>query len=146
VLTAGHWGDEFDRYTVQNVSHDHSAPWRMASEMIVEKVRAIEFPYRPSRLNCCFAWLDEVTARNSIALTPAWCVEVADVVNLGAKRFVADFELMSSRTRFRVDVPFLPMTVEIARRYWTGAQVQVPEMLIESDLRIAGVLSRPEQR
>jgi hypothetical protein len=141
VLTAGHFGRMLESFTTKNASDDSSAPWRMASEMIVEMIRTIEFPHRPSRLNCCYAWRDETAAREFLSQAPpGYCLTAVVALNPDAKQFLADFQLMSAVTRFREDVPFLPWNVQIARHYWSGEQIQVPELLIESNLRVLEVL------
>lgn len=140
VLSMGHWGDGFSRYTIARCSTDFWAPWRVASESIIERVRALEFPDRPSRFRCCFACPDEATARGLLANSPGCCVEVCEPMDPRAKQFTADFALLSSDSRFGLHDPFLATNERIARQYWTGAKARVPELLIESDLRVIGIL------
>ncbi|MDM0029649.1 hypothetical protein [Variovorax saccharolyticus] len=97
-------------------------------------------PKRPSRLRCSFAWLDEIDARFALAQEPKRCIEVCEPVDPHANQFVADFNLLSSGSRYRMDKPFLPTIERIARQYWTGDKVAKPEILIESDLRVIRVL------
>lgn len=140
VVPAGNFGRMFDLFTLQNVADDELAPWRLASEMVVEKVRVTEFPNRPSRLACSFAWLDEATARWWASQLPGSRVQVVEALDVQAKQFVGDYELMSSTTRCRADVQFLPTNTEIARRYWSGSVARIAEVLIESDLRVVEAL------
>ncbi|WP_093386820.1 hypothetical protein [Variovorax sp. OV329] len=140
VLAAGHWGDGFTRYTIARCQTDFWAPWRVASEAIIERVRAIEFPQRPSRLRCSFSWPDEASARVALAQSPGWCIEILEPIDPLANQFVADFALLSSGSRFQLHAPFLLDNERIARQYWTGGQAVAPELLIESDLRVVGVL------
>lgn len=140
ILSKGSWGDEFSRYTIARCSTDFLAPWRVASESIIERVRALEFPARPSRLRCCFSFPDEATARGLLANSPGYSVEVCEPVNPQANQFTADFSLLSSNSRFGLHEPFLATNERIARLYWSGGQSLIPELLIESDLRVIGVL------
>jgi len=140
VFSAGHWRQGFDEYSMRVEGRDPIAPWRMAGEFIIEHVRASAFPDRPSRLNCCFAWPDEENARLCVNQSPGHCIEVVEPVLPDARRFVADFALLLSRNLHQIDAKFLPHVMTVARQYWTGGKAQAPEVLIESDLRLVGVL------
>jgi hypothetical protein len=140
VLTAGYFGNGFNAYAIGRV-HDPMAAWLLASETTIEKIRAPKFPSRPSRMRCCFAWFDEANARLSLNQSPEHCLEFVEVLSPQANWFVGDFALLFARSRLPARVPFLPLNEAIARRYWAGGQPAAPEMLIESDLKVIGVLT-----
>ena len=145
VLSAGHWGSVFETYRVQltpnwDVLTDQGpfAPWRLASELIFETVRLKEFPNRPSRLECAYVWDDEAEARKSMHESPGTRLEEVEIIDPDALRFRADFFLVSAFARFRQPTHFLPSTREVARKYWAGKELRVPELLVMSDLRVLG--------
>lgn len=143
ILQPGNWGRRLDCSRYWNPSGQQitiegfNEPWRLASEMTLEAIRAAEFGDRPSRLNCVFV-MDGVKAvdacRAYLGGNPhLYEVEIQSPI---AKSFAADFSLLNGAIRFAIGVDFLPNNRGIARRYWAGGNCAVPETLTESPILI----------
>jgi len=100
-------------------------------EVVLEWVRATEFPTLPSRATCHFAWEREDWARDYHAgLTGAMLYEIQPS---GSPRlFRADYNLGNA---FR-ERDTLLRAVERARRYWRGELEGRPEILIQGPIAI----------
>ncbi|WP_244124137.1 MULTISPECIES: DUF2441 domain-containing protein [Burkholderia] len=142
VLKPGHWGATLDKshYWEPSPGQQFSIdafhePWRLASEAMLETIRASEFSSRPSRFNCVFV-LDGMSTvelcRPHLGGNPH--LYEIELVDPAANTFVADFNLLRWTSRFAPRVPFFPNTREIARRYWSGVDPMVPETLTSSDV------------
>lgn len=149
ILQPGNWGRRLDSSRYWNPSgmqltlEGFNEPWRLASEMTLEAIRAAEFSDRPSRLNCVFVMdgMNAVDACRAYLGGNPYLYEV-ELTSATAKRFIADFSLLNGATRFAIGVDFLPNNRDIARRYWEGGNCAVPEMLTESPILIRKRLSR----
>jgi hypothetical protein len=148
VLQPGNWGRKLDCSRYRNPSghqltiEGFNEPWRLASEMTLEAIRAAEFNDRPSRLSCVFV-MDGLKAvdvcRTYLGANP-YLYEV-ELQNPIAKTFVADFSLLNGANRFSIGVDFLPNNRNIARKYWAGDSCAVAEILTESPIVIRKQLS-----
>jgi hypothetical protein len=100
-------------------------------EVILEWVRATEFPALPSRSTCHFAWEREDWAREyHHGLTQATLYEIQPA---GVPRlFRADYALGNA---FR-EHDTLGRMIERSRRYWRGEVEGRPEILIQGQLVI----------
>lgn len=141
VLSPGRWGEALASThcwpsggNLQLDLNRFYAPWRIASEMVLETVRVLEFPDRPSRLQCVFLYDDENLARSALsgAMQGAQFLYEAKIVDSAAKIFRGDFDLLKAQSRFDPSVPFLPRNREIARTYWRGTVSGTPEIVAES--------------
>lgn len=143
ILQPGNWGRRLDCSRYWNPSGQQitiegfNEPWRLASEMTLEAIRAVEFSDRPSRLNCVFVMngMKAVDACRAHLGGNPYLYEI-ELESPIAKSFVADFSLLNGVNRFAVGVDFLPNNRDIARRYWAGGNCAVPETLTESPILI----------
>jgi hypothetical protein len=112
-------------------------------ETLLEKVRAEEFPQRPSRMRGIFAWVGLRVARRSYWYGDPgtgphrWLYEVA----------VPDEPLFMTDHRFvpPPDCPTVEEAAELSRFYWAGVTEQWPryqlELVTEQPLTITRVVS-----
>jgi hypothetical protein len=123
VVSPGRWGQ-----TIVATGPDHDFYYR---ELVWEQVRATEFPGRPSRMDCAFAFQSEASA-----LTWAESGERIYAVSVGPESptFLAD---MTWITVARQGHGFADV-LEIVRRYWRGEASGHPaiELLVAGDLKI----------
>jgi hypothetical protein len=131
VVSPGRWGQ-----TVLATGPDHHFYYR---ELVWEQVRATEFPSRPSRMACAFAFQSEASA-----LTWAESGERIYAVSVGPESpaFMAD---MTWITVARQNHAFADV-LEIVRRYWRGEVSDDPtvELLVAGDLKINREVTAPD--
>ena|SRR5437868_8328196 len=129
VIHPGNWGRILNCYTQQQGN-----AWMLAREFVFESIRAAEFPNLPSRLSCAFAFevLDHANQyrSNFSPWNPLYEVELVDE---SAPIHRAAFNLIVFPA---AQVTFVPVAVELARKYWSGAEVQIVEILTRSALRV----------
>ena len=141
VLQPGRWGDVFRTQYFFDASSANGAlaGWRLASELIIEDVRRGEFPDLPSRLACIFAHDEGQIARSWLppgAINATHFIYEVELVDVSAPTHRAALNLMSAINRFSASEPFCSLTERLARAYWRGDDIHIPEIVIASPLRI----------
>lgn len=127
IILPGNWGR-----IVGKLGFAHGAALR---ELVLEDVRAREFPSLPSRLACAFAietLEDAIAYRNAAALVSL--IYEVDFVDPAASHHQTDYALIA---------PSGALNLDWARAYWRGSQAipsdgrpQRTEILTMSPLRI----------
>jgi hypothetical protein len=101
-------------------------------ELVLELVRAKEFPGRPSRLESLFLWEQEERARSFHSRRPwqtgLYEVELVEV----SRQFIAEMDLVS----YWRDGETTATWMERAREYWTNTSARAPEVLVDGTARI----------
>lgn len=111
----------------------------LARELAFESVRASEFPELPSRLSCAFAFetLDHANQYKG-KLSPWNPLYEVELIDATAPQHRAAFNLV----QFPGDqTEFLPVVAAWAHKYWRGEEIQVPELLTMSPLRVKQLVS-----
>lgn len=133
-LGGGNFGRGYRAYYLNIASQQQALNgWKIASEYVIESVREKRYPDRPSRLTCSYAYNDEDLARRC---NPNWRIYEVEPVNASARTHVAAFNLMSSDVRYSPLEPFIPYIERIADDYWAGRRITIPEVLVDSLLRV----------
>lgn len=111
----------------------------LAREFVFESIRVSEFPNLPSRLSCAFAFEDLDHANqyrsNFSPWNPLYEVELVDEL---APMHRAAFNLIVFPA---AQGAFVPASVELARKYWNGAEIQTVEILTKSALRVKHMIA-----
>jgi hypothetical protein len=144
IVQAGRWGSALRSYQFDAGSSGGAwNGWRLASEVILEKVRLQVAPHLPSRWDCSFAFDDLSVARAQGQLSqPNLTIYEVELVNPNAAVHRTDWHLMSAATRFASGKPFTMQTEQIARTYWSASVTPtIPEVLCASDLRVIAIVS-----
>lgn len=132
IIEAGNFGRIINAYR-----NDKGDPWAISRELVFEMVRKESWPHLPSRLNCSFLFTNiEDAQRGMEAFSGGFVfghrIYRAELVEPDAPFHVADFN--------QVGIPqgteFLQPMIHKARRYWAGKQIEVPEFLTTSAIRI----------
>lgn len=137
LLGAGHFGRGYRRYP-----YDISSPqgafngWKVAKELIFERVRTQSYPLLPSRLECSYAFLNREDALRDFS--PGNGLFAFEVLLTGplAPSHVGDFSLLSSTNSPSNSDPFIPWAEAIAHSYWSGQAPQLPELLTLSPIKV----------
>lgn len=111
----------------------------LAREFVFESIRASEYPEQPSRLSCAFAFesLDHANQykNNFSPWNPIYEVELVDSE---APLHRAGFNLVTFPAAHD---EFVPVTVDLARKYWRGEEIEAVEILTASPLRVKSLIS-----
>jgi len=136
VIKPGNWGRILNSYRQNNIPAN---AWILARELAFETVRASEFPTLPSRLSSAFVFESLEHANQFKRNFSQWnAIYEVELVDPAASSHRAAFNLV----QFPGDqVEFLPVVVSWARDYWRGAQIQVPEIITKSSIRIKQLVS-----
>jgi hypothetical protein len=130
VVQKGNWG----RIIKINPITPHTLPY-LLRELIFEKIRLEEYPYRPSRLNSIMACANLESAKEFKSLPGRQFDIIYEVepLDIKSKLFEADWSLI---------LPPLNKSIaqveQEARNYWSGfiSHENKKEILIDSDIRI----------
>jgi hypothetical protein len=134
IIHPGNWGRILNCYTQQQGN-----AWMLTREFVFESIRASEFPHLPSRLSSAFVFenLDHANQYkfNFSRWNPLYEVEL---VFPNALNHRAGFNLVCFPA---ANVEFVPVTVDLARKYWRGDKIEVGELLTMSALRVVSMVS-----
>jgi len=113
----------------------------MSRELVFEMVRKENAPHLPSRLNCSFLFTKIEDAHVGMQAFSGGFVlghriYSAELVEPDAPSHIADFNLIG----LPQGTEFLQPMILRARRYWAGQDIQVPEFLTTSAIRILDVI------
>ena len=135
VIQPGNWGRILNAYRRPN----NGSPWLIAREMAFETIRASKYQNLPSRLSCAFVFesLDDANQYQG-QFTPWNALYEVEMTDVNAPRHRGAFNLIELPPE---GVEFLPVTVQRAEQYWSGSQIQVPEIITKSSLRILQMVS-----
>jgi hypothetical protein len=135
IIQPGNWGRILNCYRQPHANNG----WILARELAFESIRAAEFPNSPSRLSCAFVFETlEHANQYKNQFSPWNPLYEVELVNPDAVSHRAAFNLI----KFVGDqTEFLPVVVAWARSYWRGEQIEVPELLTTSALRVKHMVS-----
>ncbi|SIO57771.1 DUF2441 domain-containing protein [Paraburkholderia phenazinium] len=140
LLGGGHFGAGYRNYVFDDGSQQGALNgWKLARELILERVRQEQFANLPSRFDCSFAYLDKATASHNIS--PSLFLHEVELVDPNAIRHIADFNAINYGTGYPRNESFLDWAEKIAHVYWSGRDIAVPELLTLSPLRVRGRVS-----
>lgn len=131
VIKYGNWGR-----IIRNFGYAHNLAFR---EAVFEYVRSLEFPAKPSRLDCSFFFSDEQTTRLYLQMDPGRSGTLipyeVELVDLTAPQHTADWRASTD--------PVGNVDLEWVKDYWRGVMrpspaepLQCREYLAKTDLRI----------
>lgn len=130
VVHAGNWGRLLEKYTP-----GAGAPWVLIRELVFEQVRLQYFSNKPSRLKSIFLCqslpvLQRFVAQSRRSLDLGYSVEllqpnIPQHVGCLSELNIGDTDSIST-------------FANRAQKYWQGQNVQEPEVLTESSVRILG--------
>ena len=134
VIEPGNYGRMLGTYRNDNGPNG----WKLATELALETRRARDFSALPSRLSCCFAFLDVASAlatrdRLGGLTNILYEVELADD---DASSHIGDFDLISRCYIPRPDLAFLQTIEDVGTTYWRGKPGGTRELLTNSGLRV----------
>jgi hypothetical protein len=133
IIQPGNWGRIIRRYPVQQ-----STQPLMARELIFELVRVNEFSNKPSRLAAAFVFEKQEDALTFLHKERKYDVlHEVEFVNPTAPSHRADSILKWPDG----NLPFISSIEELARSYWSGNNISVPEIITSSPLRVLGTIS-----
>lgn len=134
VIAPGNWGRILNAYR-QNAGN----AWLLAREFVFESVRASEFPSLPSRLSCAFVFerLEDVNKYQN-EFTRWNSIYQVELVEPGASYHRAGFNHVQFPD---ANTEFVPVAAKLARQYWGAENIQVPEILTKSSLRVEKMVS-----
>jgi len=113
--------------------------WLLARELAFETVRAAKYQHLPSRLSCAFAFETLEDANQYKNAFSRWnSTYEVELVDASAPSHRAGFNLIQFPA---ANVEFLPVVVEWAELYWRGEDIQTPELLTKSALRVKTLVS-----
>lgn len=137
LLGAGHFGAGYRQYP-----YDISNPigafngWRIAKEMIFERVREQHYANLPSRLKCSYAYVNRADALHNLAPGQGLFAYEVAIADPGADRHIGDFTLLSSTNVIPTNAPFIPWAEATAHAYWSGQSPALPELLTLSPIEV----------
>ncbi|MFM0210400.1 hypothetical protein PQQ96_23645 [Paraburkholderia sediminicola] len=136
-LNPGNWGHFLRRYDIRNGTN----AYMLSSELVLEAIRRAEFPDLPSRFDSIFVFDDEgvARARRPTEFAPHFRLYEVRIVDAAAPQHRAAFNLLSQRFPQPGEF-FLPHAEGIAKRYWSGADIVIPEILTTSPIEIVRCL------
>lgn len=135
IIQPGNWGRILNAYRKPVPAHG----WMLARELAFESIRTAEFAHLPSRLSCAFAFETFDQANQYKTQFSPWnpLYEV-ELVDPGAACHRGGFNLVN----FPADhLEFLPVVISWARQYWRGEQLETPELVTKSPLRVKHMVS-----
>lgn len=137
VILPGNWGRLLSLYR-RGVIGD---PWIFGADMTFEMIRLKEFPSLPSRLASAFVFEALEHAHNHLVLkAPTNFLYRVELVEPGAAKHRACLNKINVPAD---NVPMLPELIRKARLYWSGNEIEVPEVITLSPLRIVELVMAP---
>lgn len=133
IIRSGNWGRIIRTYTPQLSPN----PWLLARELAYELVRVQNFPNKPSRFECIYVCLDEADLnefRSSTNRNLDLGYEV-ELVDSNAPSHIGDWTLANIQ-----NTDNLPNFESRANLYWQGGNVNKPELITLSPIRVTRVL------
>lgn len=129
IIQPGNWGRIIRRYTQNNLN------WAIAiRELTFESVRLAEYPQKPSRLKAAFVFEDAETARTHIQTQSIHgVIHRVELADDAAPTHRADYKLLDFPDP---TTPLIPWCEESSRKYWRSEDIQVPELVTLSPLRV----------
>lgn len=138
IIQPGNWGRILNCYRCVLHQTEQNA-WMLAREMIFETVRASKYPNLPSRLSCGFVFESLDDANKYLGeFTPWNSLYEVELTDPSALVHHAGFNLVKFP---QANIEFLPAVVNCAERYWQGRDIEIPEILTKSSLRIKALVS-----
>jgi hypothetical protein len=132
VIEPGNWGRFLRLYSL----NDPNSRWLPLREYVFETVRLRAFPHLPSRLEAAFVCetLDGLADFKRSSPRPfdlAYEIELVDPNAAGHRGCLAYFDNPPPPQQWTI-----PLLEERADAYWSGANVQRPEVVTMSPLRV----------
>lgn len=133
IIRPGNWGRILNCYT-QNTGN----PWMLAREFVFESVRLAEFSNLPSRLSCAFVF-DNLEHANihKHNFSPWNLLYEVELVSPETPKHRAGFNLFNFP---ETELKFVPFSIDMARKYWRGEEIEVAEVLTVSSLRVKTII------
>lgn len=134
IIEAGNWGRILNCYRTDG----NGNAWLLARELAFEAIRSSEFSDSPSRLSSCFVFEKFKDANQYQREFSRWnTIYEVELLNSDAPTHRGGFNLVQFPDG---NTEFLPVVVDWARKYWRGEEVQVPEIVTNSPLRIKSIV------
>ena len=134
IIEPGNFGRVINAYRT-----DRGDAWAMSRELVFELVRKESWSHLPSRLNSSFLFMNLEAAHRGLAEMNGLFgqrIYRAELVDRDAPFHIADFNLV----RIPQGTEFLQPMMTVAERYWRGDQIEVPEYLTTSAIRLGEVV------
>ncbi|WP_261535577.1 hypothetical protein [Burkholderia multivorans] len=122
--------------TYRHLTADATNGWKLAIEYLMERVRSMYAPDKPSRLLCAYAFLSESDAMSRRVSDASSKLYEVELVAPDLPSHIADFDLYNVICKSDPSQPFIPKTEMLARQYWDGQINGVRELLTLSAMRI----------
>lgn len=129
IIQPGNWGRIIRRYTQNQIN------WAIAvREVTFESIRLAEYPQKPSRMEAAFVFEDIETVRTHIQKhSTHGVIHRVELTDNTVPTHRADYKLLDFPDP---NTPLIPWCEEISRKYWKSQDIQVPEVVTLSPLRI----------
>lgn len=137
IIQPGNWGRIINCYRCEPQASQNAS--LMAREMAFEAVRAAKYSSLPSRLSCAFVFETLEHANQYKQNFSRWnSTYEVELLTPEAPSHRAGFNLIQFPP---ATVEFLPVVTQWAEAYWRGEEIQIPELLTKSPLRVRALVS-----
>ena len=134
IIKPGNWGRIINSYSI-----GQGQPWIVAREFIFETIRSAEFNELPSRFSSSFVFESLDDANKYKKEFTQWnSLYEVEIVSPDLPMHRAGFNHISFPNN---EVEFVPVTVNSAKYYWKGEDIQTPEIITHSPLKILSLIS-----
>jgi hypothetical protein len=128
IVEPGNWGRILRRYTPGNANL-----WLIVKEQVYEQIRREQFPALPSRLTSAFVCetlndLRDFQTRTNRQFDLPYRVELVDVAAPSHRCCISQVDSQQGDT--------IPILEQRAMLYWAGNNIQRPEIITSSALRL----------